>query len=79
MPKRYRQVRVMDLIKVPMRRLEWDLNLRPSGAQSTELTTEPPYPTHNERVVRKVHVLNKSTVVPYSTIRKKCSSAALSS
>src|SRR6218665_1563863 len=28
--KRYRQLRAKDLLKVPMWRLEWDLNLRPS-------------------------------------------------
>jgi len=44
-PKRKRQLRVKDLLKVPTYQLEWDSNLRPSGR-----TTEPPCPTifHND-------------------------------
>ena len=34
MAKRYRQLRVKDLPKVPTWRLEWDSNLRPSGRKA---------------------------------------------
>ena len=36
-PKCYRQLWVKDLPKVPMWRLEWDLNLRPSGCKAPNL------------------------------------------
>src|SRR6218665_1063702 len=35
--KRYRQLRVKDLSKVPTWRLEWDSNLRPSGRKAPNL------------------------------------------
>ena len=36
-PKCHRQLRVKDLPKVPMRRLEWDSNLRPFGGKAPNL------------------------------------------
>src|SRR6218665_1163992 len=36
--KRYRQLRVKDLPKVPTWRLEWDSNLRPSGRKTPNLS-----------------------------------------
>src|SRR6218665_952647 len=36
-PKRYRQLRVKDLPKVPTWWLEWDSNLRPSGRKALNL------------------------------------------
>jgi len=37
MPKRYRQLQVKDLRKVPTWRLEWDSNLRPFGHKTLNL------------------------------------------
>ena len=42
MPKRYRQLQVKDLPEVLTWRLEWDLNLRPSGRKIPNPTTESP-------------------------------------
>ena len=44
-PKRYRQLQVKDLSKVPTWCLEWDSNVRPSGWKAPIPTTEPPHPT----------------------------------
>src|SRR6218665_1475111 len=38
-PKHHRQLRVKDLLKVPMRRLDRDLNLQPFGGKAPNLPT----------------------------------------
>src|SRR6218665_1234715 len=43
-PKRYWQLRVKDLVKLPTWLLEWDSSLRPSGR--TESTTDAPRPNY---------------------------------
>src|SRR6218665_3694240 len=73
-PKRYRQLRVKDLPKVPTWRLEWDSNLRPSERKALNPTTEPPLPTKSgvrTQFIKAVAVMHTISIL---VVRKKVGS-----
>ena len=68
MPKRYRQLQVKDLPKVPTRRLEWDSSLQPSGRKApNQSITEPhnaPFPSNTFSSTHSTGNLHCSAKLP---------------
>src|SRR6218665_1222449 len=61
MAKRYRQLRVKDLPKIPTLRREWDSNLRPSGRKTPNL----PLSHHTPQLAcRIMHCLSQFSLCP---------------